>query len=180
MAAWALALVLSLVALLAIAKVSPSVPEAFRRPFQSSGTFTLGTYYDWRGLARALEGRIDPGAVVVSDRWHELIYYLRVHADQLLPAYRVWGAGDWEMPVRDYSIKVQKAEHVQSRIESRPVWMIVSASLWRRPGYYDSGLSALVTSTCRPVTLPSELQFVVAFDCGGPGANEGRSAPGAF
>jgi hypothetical protein len=173
-AAWALTLAVSLAVLLALAKVSPSVPEALRRPFQASGTFTIGSFYDWRGLARALDGQIDPRTVIVSDRWHELIYYLRRDSDQILPAYRVWGAGDWETPERDYSSKVQKAEHLQARIDRRPVWLIVSASQWRRPGYYDAGLTALVEGTCRPVALPEDLQFVVAFDCGAQEAGSGR------
>jgi hypothetical protein len=86
----------------------------------------------------------------------------------------VWGAGDWETPERDYSSKVQKAEHLQARIDRRPVWLIVSASQWRRPGYYDAGLTALVEGTCRPVALPEDLQFVVAFDCGAQEAGSGR------
>jgi hypothetical protein len=166
-AAWTALAVSALIGLLAVAKITPSVPEALRRPFRSEGTFTVGSFYDWRGLAQALDGRIDPGAIVVSDRWHEVIYYLDRQADQLLPAYRVWGAGDWETPERDYSSKVQGAEHLQRRLERQPVWLIVSAGQWRRDGFYDSGLQALVEQACRKVELPGRTGFVAAFDCGG-------------
>jgi 4-amino-4-deoxy-L-arabinose transferase-like glycosyltransferase len=154
------------VALAPLLRVTPSIREALGRPFQTTGSFTTGSYQEWRELARRLGPKLPPDAVIVSTTWHAPIYYLNRPTRHMLPAFRHLGQADWETPVRDGSRQVQRAEHLTTvRASGLPVWVVLRRSSWEREGYLDDGLKRLVQTDCRREPLPGDSTFV-AFDCG--------------
>jgi 4-amino-4-deoxy-L-arabinose transferase-like glycosyltransferase len=162
------AAVVALPLLYMLLKASPFLPAAARRPFQATGVFTTGYFYDWREASRVLRPILPSDAVIVADLWHESIYYLERDAYQLLAAHRQMGAGDWETPERDVSEKIQRREHFAGARASRPVWVLASRERWQSQRFFDEELTRHVEQTCRPVALPPTITFAVVFNCGGP------------
>ncbi|MBA3884375.1 MAG: glycosyltransferase family 39 protein [Acidobacteria bacterium] len=151
----------------AVLWLTPAFRQAARRPLEATGTFTTGFFYDWRGTAGEIRGALPPDVVVVSDMWHESIYYLDREAYQLLAAHRQAGAGDWETPDRDYSEKIQGVSHLEALRARRPVWVLASRERWRSGRFFDVALTQHVEATCTPVSAPAAGTFAVVFDCGG-------------
>lgn len=149
-----------------VVRLTPSVVEAVRRPWQATGSFTTGHVDDWRGLARALGPQLEPEASIVASTWHAPRYYLGRPTYHLLAAFRRRGAGDWEMPTRRAEEQVQRAEHLAAlRGRGVPLWVVVQRTRWERADYIDAGLKRMIARECRAVPLPPKLAFVV-FACG--------------
>lgn len=161
----AAAAVVVLASVYLLLRVTPALPLAVQRPWKTTGTLTTGSIYDWRGVARELGPAIPGDAVIVSDLWHESIYYLRRHAYQLLAAHREFGEGDWETPDRDYSEKIQNAGHLARLIAQRPVWIIASKGKWRSGRDYREDLTRFAEERCTAVSTPAAETFAVVFDC---------------
>ena len=133
-----------------------------RRPWQSTGTFTTGYFYDWRGLGRDLTPLLASDAHVVSDMSYSTIYYLRRPSVQLIGSHRQLGVGDWENPDPDESKYVLDIDQLIPLRSRRPVWIIATSGRWRQ-GFFQPSLTKYVETNCARV--PTTATFVVAFNC---------------
>jgi hypothetical protein len=161
----AAALLVLLVTVLPLARFSPSAIAALKRPAQTVGThFTTNYFQDWRGLARALEGRLEPDARIVSGVPLATRYYLRRTPYRLMSPYRK----DGETAGRLEEGRVQHAAQLAAlRGGGAPVWVVVEQWRWEEPGRVDAELKQLLVRDCGAVSLPATLSFRV-FACDAP------------
>jgi hypothetical protein len=171
----AAALLVLLVTLLPLARFSPSAVAALRRPAETVGThFTTNYFQDWRGLARALEGRLEPDARVVAGVPLAARYYLRRTPYRLMSPYR----RDAETAGRLEEGRVQHAAQLAAlRAGGAPVWVVVERWRWDEPERVDAELKQMLLRDCGAVTLPATLDFRV-FACDAP-HDAGARPPGA-
>jgi 4-amino-4-deoxy-L-arabinose transferase-like glycosyltransferase len=135
---------------------------AVRRPWQPTGTFTTGYYYDWRSLRRDLGPVLPLDAYVVSDMSYSTIYYLQRPSLHLIGSHRQVGVGDWENPDPDESRYVLDVDRLISARSQRAVWVIATSGRWRQ-GFFRPSLTTYVETACERV--PTTATFVVVFNC---------------
>lgn len=132
-----------------------------RRPWQPTGAFTTGYFYDWRRLARDL-ATVPADGRIVSDMSYSCIYYLHRPSLHLLGAHRQLGAGDWETPDPDVSRYVIDVEQLAPVRAQHPAWIVATRGRWRQ-GFFRETLTKYVESTCTPVHTTTD--FVTVFAC---------------
>jgi hypothetical protein len=150
------------VVLAAGAGFSRALATSVRRPWQSTGTFTTGYFYDWRGLGRDLTPLLSSDAYIVSDMSYSTIYYLGRPSLQLIGRHRQLGVGDWENPEPDESKYVLDIDQLITARSRGAVWIIATSGRWQQ-GFFQDSLTKHVETSCGRV--PTTATFVVAFNC---------------
>jgi len=196
--------VLLFAALAPLARFTPSVSAAVRRPWRPSGPLTVGYAADWQALARVVGPQIEPEARVYS-KWPLAVRYYFGR-----PAHHVSALAPREVP-DDVAQAVERVDRPAGYLNrllgarpgaasgtgspgrradeaSRPrgdfaallaagerFWVVAERSWWERRA--DPALRSAVEERCRRVPDASAIDFA-AFACGDRAAEVGPGGGG--